>query len=485
MKLEKLIQSIETTAVTGNKDVEITGIAYDSRKVRPGTLFVCIKGFQSDGHLYTKSAIERGAAAIVCQDEIGELDVPVIKVANSRKALSYLSAAWYGNPSKKMKMIGITGTNGKTTCTYLIKGILENCGYKVGLIGTNQNMIGTEVLKSERTTPESLELNELLASMREKGCNYVVMEVSSHSLYLERVAEIHFDVGVLTNITQDHLDFHKTMDAYAEAKSILFERCDTAVLNKDDAYYDLMASKAKKVLSYGIDTDCDLKASEIEINRNGVTFQVKTAEENYLALLPIPGRFSVYNALASIGVGMACGIPSGFMKLSLKKQKGVKGRLEIVDTGTDYTMIIDYAHAPDGLYNVLSTINEFKEKRVITLFGCGGDRDKTKRPIMGKIAGNLSDYLIVTSDNPRTEDPFAILKDVEQGVKETECPYEVIENRIDAIHHAMDIAEPGDIVLLAGKGHETYQILRDRTIHLDEREVIADYLNSQIATSRK
>ncbi len=476
MKLEQLIQSIEALEILGSTDVEITGIAYDSRKVQPGSLFVCIKGYQSDGHLYTKSAIERGAAAILCQDEIGGVDVPVIRVKNSRKALSFLSAAWYGNPSSKMKMIGITGTNGKTTCTYLIKGILENCGYQVGLIGTNQNMIGQEVLPSERTTPESLELNALLSDMYEKGCNYVVMEVSSHSLYLDRVAEIHFDVGVLTNITQDHLDFHKTMDAYANAKALLFERCDVAVLNQDDARYDMMAQNAGKVLSYGINADCDLKATDIEINRNGTSFRVHTKEESYLSLLPIPGRFSVYNALAAIGVGMACGIPSGFMKLALKQQKGVKGRLEIVETGTDYTVIIDYAHAPDGLYNVLSTINEFKEKRVITLFGCGGDRDKTKRPIMGKIAGELSDYVIVTSDNPRTEDPMAIIRDVEQGVKETACPYEVIENRIEAIRHGMDIARPGDILLLAGKGHETYQILRDRTIHLDEREVVLEYL---------
>ncbi len=476
MKLEQLIQSIEALEILGSTDVEITGIAYDSRKVQPGSLFVCIKGYQSDGHLYTKSAIERGAAAILCQDEIGDVNVPVIRVKNSRKALSYLSAAWYGNPSSKMKMIGITGTNGKTTCTYLIKGILENCGYQVGLIGTNQNMIGEEVLPSERTTPESLELNALLSDMYEKGCNYVVMEVSSHSLYLDRVAEIHFDVGVLTNITQDHLDFHKTMDAYANAKALLFERCDVAVLNQDDARYDMMAQKASRVISYGIHADCDLKAADIEINRNGTSFRVHTKEESYFSLLPIPGRFSVYNALAAIGVGMACGIPSGFMKLALKQQKGVKGRLEIVETGTDYTVIIDYAHAPDGLYNVLSTINEFKEQRVITLFGCGGDRDKTKRPIMGKIAGELSDYVIVTSDNPRTEDPMAIIRDVEQGVKETACPYEVIENRIQAIRHGMDIARPGDILLLAGKGHETYQILRDRTIHLDEREVVMEYL---------
>ncbi len=476
MKLEQLIQHIEALEVIGNTDTEITGIAYDSRKVTPGSLFVCIKGFQSDGHLYTKSAVERGAAAIVCQEDVAGVSVPVIRVRNSRKALSRLSEAWYDFPSEKMKLIGITGTNGKTTCTYLMKGILENCGYKVGLIGTNQNMIGDEVLPAERTTPESLELSELLSQMAQKGCNYVVMEVSSHSLVLDRVGALHFDVAVLTNVTQDHLDFHKTMDAYADAKAKLFERCDTAVLNKDSAYFEKMAQKAGKTLTYGLSENCDLRADTIEINRNGVSFQVTAAEESYLSLLPIPGRFSVYNALAAIGAGMACGIPSGFIKMALKKQKGVKGRLEIVETGTDYTMIIDYAHAPDGLLNVLNTINEFKEKRVITLFGCGGDRDKTKRPVMGKIAGELSDYLIVTSDNPRTEEPAAILRDIEAGVRETDCPYEVIESRIDAIHRAMDMAEAGDIVLLAGKGHETYQILRDRTIHLDEREVIAEYL---------
>lgn len=473
MLLKDLLKSIECIDIKNEKDTDITAICCDSRKVEQGSLFVCIKGYESDGHKYADMAIEKGAAAIICEDDI-ECDIPKIIVKNSRRALSFLSAKFYGNPSKKMKIIGVTGTNGKTTSTYIIKGILEACGYKVGLIGTNQNMIGDRVIDTDRTTPDSLELNRLFAEMVEEKVNYVVMEVSSHSLYLDRVAEIDFDIGAISNITQDHLDFHKTMEDYAEAKSILFEKSEISVLNADDSYYELMEKKAKgKVMSYGIDKG-DVCAYDVFMNRNGVSFNVKSGEESARMALSIPGKFTVYNSLLAISVAMAAGIPMPFIRMALKNQKGVKGRLEVLDTDTDFTVIIDYAHTPDGLLNVINSINEFKEKRLITVFGCGGDRDNKKRSIMGEISTKLSDFSVITSDNPRTEDPMNIINDILKGVCNDN--YTVIENRKQAIEHALNIAEPGDIILLAGKGHETYQILNTGKIHFDEREVVSEFL---------
>lgn len=473
MFINELLTSIDYLTYENQKNVEITGICYDSRKVEQGNLFVCIKGYESDGHKYAQNAIEKGAAAIICEDDIC-CDIPKIKVENSRKALSFISAFFYGNPSKKMQIIGITGTNGKTTSTYIIKGILEACGYKVGLIGTNQNMIGDKVLPADRTTPDSLELNMLLAKMAEEKVNYVVMEVSSHSLYLDRVAEIDFKVGAISNITQDHLDFHKTMEAYRDAKSILFEKSEISVLNIDDDSYEYMRNKAKgTVLSYGIDNG-DVKAFDVFLNRNGVSYNVTKDGESSRILVGIPGKFSVYNSLLAISVALSLGIPMPFIRMALKNQKGVKGRLEVMDTDTDYSVIIDYAHTPDGLINVIDTINEFKEGRLITLFGCGGDRDNKKRSIMGEIATKNSDFSIITSDNPRTEDPMKIINDILKGV----CGenYVVIENRKEAIKYALDIAKPNDIILLAGKGHETYQILNTGKIHFDEREVVLESL---------
>lgn len=473
MLLKELLSSIDYLSFTNEKDTEIKGICYDSRKVKKGDLFVCIKGYESDGHKYFKNAVESGAVAVIGEEDI-LTDVPYIKVKNSRKALSFISAAFYGYPSKKMQIIGITGTNGKTTSTYLIKSILEGCGYKVGLIGTNQNMIGDKILPAERTTPDSLELNLLLKEMADENVNYVVMEVSSHSLFLDRVSEIDFKVGAISNITQDHLDFHKTIKEYAKAKSILFEKSEISVLNIDDSYYELMATKAKdKVVTYGIEKG-DIKAFDIFLNRNGVSFNVSKDDECSRILVGIPGKFNVYNSLLAISVATALGVPMPFIRMALKNHKGVKGRLEVVDTDTDYTVIIDYAHTPDGLDNVIDTINEFKQGRLITLFGCGGDRDNKKRSIMGKIATSKSDFTVITSDNPRTEDPYKILDDIKKGVVGEN--YTVIENRHKAIEYALKIAKENDVVLLAGKGHETYQILSTGKIHFDEREIVHEIL---------
>ena len=477
MLLRDLLNGIEYNEILREKDVEISGISYDSRKVNPGDLFVCVKGYNSDGHKYAEDAVKKGAVALVCEDDVS-CDVPVVMVNSSRKALSFISAAFYDHPSEKLRIIGITGTNGKTSSTYFLKSILEACGYKVGLIGTNQNMIGDKILETERTTPESLELNELFSQMVEEKVNYVVMEVSSHSLYLDRVSEIKFKVGAMTNITQDHLDFHKTMDEYAKAKAILFGQCETSVLNTDDKYFPLMKENVKgDLITYGMENNPDIIACDVFMNRNGISYNVKAGEENLRISVPVPGKFNVYNSMLALSIAYALDIPMAFIRMALKNQKGVKGRMEIVDTDTPYSVIIDYAHTPDGLLNVLNSINEFKEKRVITVFGCGGDRDNKKRSIMGKIATELSDYTIITSDNPRTENPEKITEEIASGTVNEN--YTVIVNRKEAIKYALEIADEGDIILLAGKGHETYQILNEGKIHFDEREVVKELLRGE------
>ncbi|MBE7020399.1 MAG: UDP-N-acetylmuramoyl-L-alanyl-D-glutamate--2,6-diaminopimelate ligase [Ruminococcaceae bacterium] len=475
MLLEKLLESIDFDALVGVQlDMEISGLCYDSRKAKPGDLFVCVKGYESDGHKYAKSAVEKGAVAIVCEDNV-DIDIPKIFVGNSRKAMSYLSACFYGYPSTKLRSIGITGTNGKTSTTTMIKSILEECGYKVGLIGTNNIMIGAREYPSERTTPDSLEFNQLLYKMVEEKVDYLVMEVSSHSLYLDRVAEIQFDVGGITNITQDHLDFHKTMEAYTDAKCMLFGKSDLCILNEDDERFKYMKSKVtSKLLTYGMEKG-DVSAHEINVSDSGVSYTVKYGEETVRINLPLPGEFMVKNSLLAIAVALSLKIPFPFIKNALKKQSGIKGRVEKVETGTDYTVIIDYAHTPDGLLNVIESLNKIKKGRLITLFGCGGDRDKTKRPQMAKIATENSDFVIITSDNPRTEDPSLIIKDIVEGV--TKDNYTTVENRKEAIAFALDMAKAGDIVLLAGKGHETYQIIGKEKKHFDEREIVLGILS--------
>ncbi len=473
MKLSELLQSVETVGTVA--DVCVRSIAYDSRAVEPGDVFVCIKGYATDGHQYVQKAIENGAAAIVAQDSV-EADVPVVYVKDSRMALAQMSRVYYGKPDEKMKIIGITGTNGKTTVTYLIKHILEHYGHKVGLIGTNQNMIGDVVLPTQRTTPESKELYLMFADMANAGCSHVVMEVSSHALYLSRVGGIQFEVGVFTNLTQDHLDFHGDMENYYLAKAMLFDVCKKSVVNTDDAYGKRIARLAPNLLDYSVDTASALQASDIEISAKGVLYDAEHNGERTSVHVAIPGMFSVYNSLAALGCVMQLGIQTDDAVRALLTAHGVKGRAEVVPTSTPYTVLIDYAHTPDGLENILSTVNEFKKARLITVFGCGGDRDRTKRPLMGETAARLSDFVVVTSDNPRMEDPEAILDDIIPGIEKTDCPYVRIANRKEAIAYALSHAEAGDIIVLAGKGHETYQILNTGTIHFDEREVVYELL---------
>ena len=479
MTLSELLKDVNIKKIDGGGSMKISGIACDSRKVKPGNVFVCITGYETDGHKYAKSAVENGAVAVVAEHDLPTVDVPCVIVDNTRKAMSEMAATFYDYPYKKFKLIGITGTNGKTTTTYLIKSILEHLGKKVGLIGTNQNMIGDMIMETSRTTPDSLELMQLFDMIASHNVDYVVMEVSSHALALDRVTACTFDVGAFTNITQDHLDFHKTMEEYLAAKSILFNICNTGVVNKDDARSEYLIENARcrNMITYGINQDCDLKASNIILNEDGVKFDINYGGMEEHVDLPIPGEFSVYNALTAIGCCMAENIPLDLAVDGLHSAKGVKGRIEIVRTpGTNYTVIIDYAHTPDGLLNVINAIRGFAKGRIVTLFGCGGDRAASKRPIMGKIAGELSDFCIVTSDNPRTEDPEKIIKQVVEGVKQTDCDYEVITNRFSAIEYALDHAKKNDIILLAGKGHETYQVLGKDTIKFDEREIVQKLL---------
>ena len=475
MKLSQLLKGVSVVRVYNESDCEITGIQYNSAKIEKDNLFVAIKGFTTDGHKYIPSAAQKGAVAIVCQEYCPDVSCTQIIVDDSRVAEAQISANFFGNPADKFKLIGVTGTNGKTTCTYLIKKILEYCGYKVGLIGTNQNMIGDKVFETGRTTPDSFELWQLFRQMADENVDYVVMEVSSHALELSRVYGCKFCVGAFTNLTQDHLDFHKTMENYAFAKQKLFDISDAAVINTDDEYGSKMAQKCDcDILTYGIGGQADLRAEDIKLTESGVEFTVDDLQYS----LDIPGKFSIYNALCAIGVCKKCGLDDEIISHALKSANGVKGRAEVVNTNTDYTVMIDYAHTPDGIENILNTVRGFAKGRVTILFGCGGDRDNTKRPIMGSVAGKLADFCIITSDNPRSENPMDIINMIEPSVKETGTPYVVIPDRREAIKYALQNGKKGDVIVLAGKGHETYQILSDGVIHFDEREVIHEILDN-------
>lgn len=478
MKLKEILQGIEVVESTADLDLSIENVYYDSRKVTPGSLFVAVSGFAADGNRFIPMAMEKGAAAVVTAKK-PEGEIPYVLVASDRLALALLGCNFYGHPAKAMTMIGVTGTNGKTSTTLLLKQVLESClGAKVGLIGTMANMIGSESLPTERTTPESFELQGLFAQMRDAGCTHVVMEVSSHAVTLERIGGIRFDAAAFTNLTEDHLDFHHTMDAYCDAKAELFRRCDRAVINGDDSYSDrIRAAASCPVLTTGVDGEADLRAEELELHAEGVSFTAVCGEEQAQVKLPIPGKFTVYNALTVLGIARSLGIRLTDCAEALAKAQGVKGRVEVVPTpGTPYSVLIDYAHTPDGLENVLSAVRGFCKGRVISVFGCGGDRDPMKRPIMGSIGVKLSDIAVITSDNPRTEDPMAIIRDILKGVNPEDGEYIVMEDRPSAIRYAMDIGKKDDIIVLAGKGHETYQDIGGVKRHMDEREIVAEHL---------
>lgn len=477
MNLEELLKDVEVEEIRGSLQTKVSGIAFNSKEVMPGSLFICIPGFKADGHNFAQEAVEAGAIAVVAERPLEHIAVTTIVVKNARLAMAKIAAVYYGYPFRRFRLIGVTGTNGKTTSTYLIKSILEHAGKTVGLIGTNQNIIDGEIVPSKHTTPDSLELMQLFGKMADSGVDYVVMEVSSHSLALDRVAACEFDIGAFTNITQDHLDFHKDMQDYLAAKAKLFSMCRIGVINKDDKVFDyLKEHSCCEVLSYGMSEECDLRADKTVLHEVGVNFTLSYQGETESGFLGIPGRFSVYNAMTAAGCCLAAGLDLSDVMEGLRGAHGVKGRIEVVPLNAPYTVIIDYAHTPDGLMNVLQALRDFAKGRIVTLFGCGGDRDRSKRPIMGKIAAELSDFCIVTSDNPRSEEPGAIIADILPGVKETNCEYTVIENRFDAIAYALDRAQKDDIILLAGKGHETYQVLKDRTIDFDEREIVMKLL---------
>lgn len=475
MKLQELLAGVAVQSRTAAPELEIGEVRYDSRAVEKGDLFVAIRGYATDGHRYIEKALAQGAAAIVCEE--APAGAPAVVVENSRRALAEIAANRFGHPADSMVMLGVTGTNGKTTTTYLIKHILEQAGHTVGLIGTNQNLIGSEAIETERTTPESYELQALFARMRDAGCTHVIMEVSSHSLVLDRVHGIRFAVGAFTNLTQDHLDFHKTMEEYRRAKARLFAVSDRGVINLDDPAADAMLADALcPCLTFSCEKDAaDLTARNIGLHADGVSFLANTRGELARVRLAIPGHFSVENALAALGIALQLDMPLADAAKALATATGVKGRVEVVPTDTDYTVLIDYAHSPDGVENVLRAVRGFAKGRVVALFGCGGDRDRTKRPKMGAIAAALSDFCIVTSDNPRTEEPQAIIDDILEGMKDTKTPTRVIVDRPEAIRWALAHARKEDIIVLMGKGHETYQEVNHVKHHMDEREIVADY----------
>ncbi|MBQ6927508.1 MAG: UDP-N-acetylmuramoyl-L-alanyl-D-glutamate--2,6-diaminopimelate ligase [Oscillospiraceae bacterium] len=480
MKLGRLIENLEVLESTADPELEISGISYDSRKTEPGGLFVAIKGFEADGHRFIPKAVENGAAAVVCEDAPAD-GTPYVRVKDCRHALAIVSRDFCGNPAGEMKLIGFTGTSGKTSSTYILKHVLETAGAKVGLIGTNGNMIGDRFLHTEHTTPESLELHQLFREMRDAGCTHVVMEVSSHSLVLSRVAGIIFDVAVFTNLSQDHLDLHGTMEEYAAAKKRIFSQCRRGCVNADDARGAYMAEGADcPILRYTAeDKDAELMAKDIRLTASGVRFAAVHGDELALTRLAIPGMFSVYNALGVLAACLCLGMSLSDAAAGVSSALGVKGRMESVPTDGDYSIIIDYSHKPDALEKALKALRPVTKGRLIVLFGCGGDRDRGKRPIMGEIAADNADLVIVTSDNPRTEDPMDIIREILPGVKSRHKPYKMICDRPEAIRWAIDNAGSGDVILLAGKGHEDYQIIGHEKHHMDEREIVADWLKER------
>lgn len=473
MRLTELLKDVSVLEYHAD-DMEITSVAYDSRKVTKGGAFVVIAGYETDGYRYIDAAVKAGASVVLTDRVPVDPTVPYVLIEDPRKALATCAANFFSHPAKEMKLIGVTGTNGKTSITYLLKQVLEAQGEKVGLIGTNQNLIGDEVVETERTTPESFELHALFRRMAEAGCTYVLMEVSSHSLVLDRVYGLRFAAGIFTNLTQDHLDFHHTMDEYAKAKARLFGLCDVGIINADDAWKDVISADATcEIANYSAkEASAEFFAENIQMHDDRVEFDVQGEKIE----LHIPGQFSVYNALAVIGCALKLEIPLPVISRALASIRGVKGRAEVVPTNTPYTVMIDYAHTPDALENILKTVQGFAKGRVILVFGCGGDRDRTKRPKMAKMASKYADFVVVTSDNPRTEDPNAIIADIVTGIELPNERFAVEADRTRAIGFAMSIANEGDVIVLAGKGHETYQEINHVKHHMDEREIVAELL---------
>ena len=493
--LKQLTALLSDATILGRLDQTIEAVAHDSRKVVPGTLFFCLSGVHVDGHDFIVEAVRRGAVAVVVERDVADVaddTITIIKVEDTRVAMQVIVPCFFEYPGHKLRMIGVTGTNGKTTTTYLIRDILRKAGHKVGLIGTIQTLIDNRALPIKNTTPDVIELQSTLAEMLNSGMAYVIMEASSHALALNRVAGCEFDVGIFTNMTQDHLDFHQTFENYIEAKAELFRGLNkptnmktgkTAVINFDDSAGTIMAQNAAcPVISYAVKNAGSLTADNVTVRETGSSFQVKGPFGTMELRLAITGMFNVYNVLAAVGAALAEGVNPEVIKQALENFTSVPGRFELVQAGQPFTVIVDYAHTPDGLENVLKTAKQFAQGRIIVVFGCGGDRDRTKRPIMGKLAVQYGDIVLATSDNPRSEDPEKILTDVEVGIKAALCAdktgkrYEVIIDRRQAITQAIRLANAHDVVLIAGKGHETYQILQDKTIDFDDRQVAREVI---------
>ncbi len=493
MRLREFGDVLDVVTMRGSLDREITGLTDDSRRVSPGWLFVAVKGTQSDGHRFLAQAVAAGAGAIVVEkgrvsgETLASIGVPVIQVGDSRRALGLLASRFYGDPSRRLKMIGVTGTNGKTTATYLCKAILEAAGVRAGLIGTVAYLFGEERVAATHTTPGPLELQGLLRRMVDAGMQAVVMEVSSHALALDRTAGCQFGTAVFTNLTQDHLDFHTDMEDYFRAKLRLFTALDSeahAIVNGDDPYGGRVVEATRaRVWTYAIDRSADLRAEDVQISLNGVRFTARTPAGSVALRSPLVGRHNVHNILAAVGVGLAQGVPLEASAAGVAALKTVPGRFEQVAAGQPFTVVVDYAHTEDALYRLLTTAQTVRTGRIITVFGCGGDRDRGKRPKMGRVAARYSDVVVVTSDNPRTEDPDAIIREilpgVEAGLREAgHGRYLVHADRRAAIAEAIRLARPGDLVLIAGKGHEDYQIIGQEKHPFDDRVVAREAIEA-------
>ena len=478
MDLRELLTHLHDFVQLPEQNIDITSIEMDSREVKPGALFICIDGYTVDGHSFAQMAVEKGAVAILAEKPV-DVEVPVVRVKSTKRAMAVLADAFYNQPTQKMHLIGVTGTNGKTTITHLIEHIFKSQHKKTGLIGTIEIRIGDTSYDVKNTTPESLTLQKTFNQMVEENVEVAMMEVSSHALDLGRVHGCDFDVAVFSNLTQDHLDYHHTMEDYRRAKGLLFaqlgnaynhDRPKFAVLNADDAATEeYIKNTAATVITYGIDRESDIRATNIQITNSGTTFDLTTPTETVRVEMKLIGKFSVYNVLAATAACLVSGIPLSVIVEEIKVLEGVSGRFEVVDAEQDFTVIVDYAHTPDSLENVLKTVKEFAKRNIYVIVGCGGDRDRTKRPIMARIAAEYSTQAILTSDNPRSEDPLAILKDMEEGLDTDN--YVTIADRAEAIRYAVETAHADDVIVIAGKGHETYQIIGKKVFDFDDREV--------------
>lgn len=482
MKLEKVIEGLDVISIKGDINLDIANIEYDSRKVIEGTLFVCVKGFTVDGHKFIDSAIEKGAKAFLVEEDIDIQGYTFIRVENTRKSMAKVADNFCNHPSEKLGVIGVTGTNGKTSITTFLSEILKLNSNKVGLIGTIKIFDGEKEVSSNSTTPESVDLQKTFNNMLDNGCDYCAMEVSSHSLALNRVDETKFKLGLFTNLTPDHLDFHRDLDDYRDAKERLFYKTTLAnIINIDDEggkkIYENIKNLDTPCYTYGIDTKSDFMAKDIKIDAAGVSYRLITPTYEEVIFVPVPGRFTVYNTLAVIAACYMLDIPRGVFQEALRTTGGVAGRFEVVPNNKGINVIVDYAHTPDALENVLKTAKEFAKGNIITVFGCGGDRDKSKRPLMGKIGQEFSDICFVTSDNPRTEDPKLIIEDILKGLDQKNKNYRVVVDRKEAIEEAIKFAKKDDIVIIAGKGHENYQIIGKAKYHFDDKEIAKECLN--------